>query len=201
MSGRAATALGRALRRLARDDGSISIEAVIMLPTLILFYVTSFTFFDAYRTQTVLTKSGYVVGDYLSRQDGMVRPADIAGLRDVFNYLTFTSGQGEIRVSEIVREADPAPNVRRHVVRWSHSTRPTKAGEPPDELSTADLQGMLDRIPSMAVNERLTLVETFTAYEPPFFVGLPAYTMEMLVVTRQRSGQMCFVSAGATACS
>ena len=185
-----------AWRRFGREDGSVTIEAVIMVPTLILFYITSFSFFDAYRTQTVLTKSGYVVGDLLSRETGTVRPADIAGLRGMFAFLTFSPDTPdrrttELRVSEIWREVDAAAGIDRHVVVWTHGTG-GMAGLDADEL--ADI--VLD-MPRLAPNDRVTAVETFIAYRPPFFVGLPAYRMETLVLTRQRySGQLCFVPAG-----
>ena len=91
----------RAWRRLASERGSVAVEAVLMLPVLIVFYVTSFSFFDAYRTQTVVTKSGYVVGDLLSRRTGIVRSADIAGMRDMMAFLTYAADGTEIRVTEL----------------------------------------------------------------------------------------------------
>ena len=183
-------------RAFLRDEGSLTVEAVIMLPTLILFDLSSFTFFDAYRTQTVLIRGTYVVSDLLSRETDEIGPNDIAGMGDVFEYLTFTPGAGEIRVTEVWREVDDDLGIDRHVVAWSHGT-----GGMPD-MTPAELVELLPDMPTMAPKERLTVLETFTAYNPPFFVGLPAYTMETMVVAKQRDAlRLCFVETGAVGCS
>lgn len=170
---------------LACEDGLVSTEAVIILPILILIYMAGFVFFDAYRARTVLTKSGYVVGDLLSRQVESVEPHDIAGLSDMLAYLTFTP-TSEVRVTQVLRRVDADAGIDSTVVVWSHPS----GSRPP--IDAGGLSAMMPRLPSLAPNESVTVVETFVPYRPPLDVGIPAYTMETLVVTRPRAGELCF---------
>jgi hypothetical protein len=181
------------LAPLWREDGSITVEAVIMLPVLILFYITSFTFFDAYRTQAVITRTGYVVGDLLSRQP-TIDAADVVGMRDLFAFMTFNAGPSEIRVTEVAGGATLADPL---AVVWSEGTGTL------DPLTEDEVAAIRDTIPDLAPNERITIVETRVEYRPPFFVGLPAYTMQEVVVTRPRYDErICFVRAdGSDVCA
>ncbi|WP_308915359.1 hypothetical protein [Jannaschia sp. LMIT008] len=183
------------LRRFLRcERGAQNIEAVVMFPALILFFLITFTFYDAYRTQTVVTKSGYVMGDLLSRETGTLDTTDLDGMRDVFSYLTFTQGDGtQIRVSEVTRRVDVVNGIDEYMICWSHGT-----GTLVDLLDT-DLPQIIGRIPVLTPNERITVLETFTPYRPPFKVGISPFVMESFVVTRQRyAGQLRFGGGGRT---
>lgn len=176
------TALRTALRG---ERGSVEIETVIMLPVLVLFYLTSFTFFDAYRTQSAVARAGYVVSDALSRRS-TVATTDIDGLRDLFGLMARARGPVRMRVTEVMRPT--GADVMDYVVTWSHGSE----GFAP--MTAADLDDLLDPadeapvpLPTLIENERITLVQTRLWYEPPFYVGLGGYWMGNLVVTRQRS--------------
>ncbi|WP_141134337.1 TadE/TadG family type IV pilus assembly protein [Jannaschia aquimarina] len=183
---------GHRVSRFGRDErGAIATEAIIILPVLILFYLVSFTFYDAYRKQTLITKAGYTIGDLLSRQLDTMKIADIEGMAEVLEYLTFPAEGEYLRVTEIERvvETDTVGNVTKdaYEVIWSHAT----AGKP--DLTNADVAGLLRRIPNLAPNERITMLETYTPYDPPFHIGLDPYVMESMTVTRQRfAPKLCF---------
>lgn len=171
------------LRRfLSSETGSLSIEAVIMLPVLVLFFLVSFTFYDAYRTQTVITKSGYVVADLFSRSSQAVTTADVDGMGEMFQFMTRGRNESFIRVSRVTRVVDAANGIDEYVAEASYATD----GRAP--MSAAELTANLARIPVLSPNTSVTVVETYSPYVPPFFIGLNAYTMESWTVTPQRSG-------------
>ena len=67
--------------RLWRDeDGSISIEFILVLPILVLWLLGSFVFFDAFRSFSQTEKLAYTVTDIMSRHDS-VDDTDIDYLR------------------------------------------------------------------------------------------------------------------------
>ena len=56
------------LATFAQDArGSLSVEAALILPLLCWFYVASFVWFDAFRTQNANLKASYTLADMLSR--------------------------------------------------------------------------------------------------------------------------------------
>lgn len=167
---------------LASERGSLSIEAVIILPVLVLFFLVSFTFYDAYRTQTVITKAGYTIADLLSRNPQTVNTTDVDGLWDIFQFITRGRDEGFIRVSRVIRFVDTANGIDEYRVEASYATGDQAA------MTSTELTANLARIPILAANSTVTVVETYSPYVPPFFIGLDAYTMESWTVTPQRSG-------------
>ena len=58
----------RVLARFLRDqDGSASIEAVIMMPMVFWVYLAMFTFFQTYQEYYTNQKAAYTIGDMISR--------------------------------------------------------------------------------------------------------------------------------------
>ena len=174
---------------LRAERGSVSIEALIILPVLVLFYIMSFTFYDAYRTQTVVTKAGYTVADLISRQSGTVTANDIEGMASMYRYITRGRDNSGIRVTSVRRRVqrdpgNPIPVV--DVYEVANGASYATNGRAP--MTTEELQTRLVNVPQLFENESVTIVETFTPYRPPFFIGLDPYTMEAFLVTRQRSG-------------
>ena len=64
------------------DEGSISIEFVLVLPILVLWLLGSFVFFDAFRSFSQTEKLAYTVSDIMSRHDA-VDDTDIDYLRQL----------------------------------------------------------------------------------------------------------------------
>ena len=174
------TALLGRLRRAARDDRGLMVtEAAIVFPMLVLFLFASYTYYDAYRTRTMVTKASYVVGDLMSRETTIPTAADLAGYRDVVAFLTGTpAGDTQVRITEIA-QADVGGSAQ-PIVLWSDAT-----GDLPD-LDTDALSPIAARIPPLSGNERMTLFEAFTTYTPPFAIGIETFTMRAFVPTRRR---------------
>ena len=171
------------LSRLFRStDGSVTVEAVIMLPALAWCYLGTYVFFDAYRSQTVNIKTAYTIADTLSREEDYITAGYIDGLVELQTFLVATTAPIALRVSVISYDEDTGA----HGVLWSEGR-----GRP--VLTAADLVVVRDQIPLMADADVALVVETWVDYVPPFGVGLNGFTYQDFVVTRPRFGsRLCF---------
>lgn len=175
-------------RRFARDvRGSMSAEAVVILPLLIGWIVISMSFFEAYHMRNLNLRGAYTVSDLLSRHmNGDIDATYIEGLDDVFSFLTSTDDDlTAIRVTVVYCEDNcDADDTEARVLNrdWSYSTHPNL-----DPLQKADLNAQFqDDIPISVKNERAIMVESYLHFIAPFNVGIDPVTMESLVVTRPR---------------
>lgn len=172
--------LSARLRRFAADErAAVSIEAAILLPTLVFFYISAFIFFDAFRVYATSVKATYAVADVLSRQTTFVFASDIEGLNSIFQHLTRNRDGSDMRVSQVHQSNDGLE------VEWSYGTGAQTI------LRDQDLPGIDDRIPEIALGERVIIVETRLPYRPIFDVGISEQVFENFTVTRPRfAGQI-----------
>jgi len=172
-------ALRRRLARFRRDKrGTVSVESVIVLPLLMLWFVASFVFFDIYLTNSINEKAAYTVSDLLSRHrnSSRVNNAYIDGLNRVFDFLINNRGDTWIRTTSVkYDETDD-----KYGAEWSYATH----GKP--RLTDSDVEALRDRLPVMPGNETIILVETFTEYTPAFDVGIGPQTFRTFIFTRPR---------------
>lgn len=167
--------LHEVLRRFIREDrASLSIEAAIMLPILVAFYVAGYQYFDQYRREAHMTKASYAVADMLSRRLGIVTPNDLNGLEGVYETLTYSVDSSYMRFTEVRRSGEELE------VIWSYATD----GQP--AMTQDRLQGYLNQIPRLDPNERVTLVEAYTYDDPYFNVGLEDRIIPSFVPISQR---------------
>lgn len=165
------TSIGRFLRR---DEGAISVEAAIILPLLGIAYVVGFAYFDTYRREAILTKATYTVSDVLSRETGVVSPAYLEGMQDIFEFLTFSEGRSWMRFTEIERSGDDL------VIHWTYATD----GNP--DMTQARLDSIRSRIPRLNDGEFIVVTESYTTHTPVFDVGLLAREFPRVAPTRTR---------------
>jgi Flp pilus assembly protein TadG len=181
--------LAARLRAFADDkSGSVTIEAVIMLPILVWAYCALFTFFDAYRQTSINEKAAYTISDMISRETNPIDDNFLDGSFDMLNFLTRSSNERRMRVTVIRYDED----THQRYVQWSE----TRGAVSP--LDTGDLGGWDDKLPVMVDEELLILVQTWTDYTAPFpIVGLNDQTMETFVFTRPRYAmQVCWDQCG-----
>ncbi len=186
-------ALIRARLAAFRDDarGSLSVEAALILPLLCWFYVASFVWFDAFRTQNANLKASYTLADMLSRETDPITETYLKGLNKVYDYLTTTRHPTYIRVTTVKCTDDCATEARTLQVDWSYAT------EGRTKHTNATLGAFKDKIPLMPQGDTVILLETFMAYEPLFNAGLPAKSLENYIVTRPRfAPQLLYAGAG-----
>ncbi|WP_095590050.1 TadE/TadG family type IV pilus assembly protein [Actibacterium ureilyticum] len=176
----------RILRRFAKEEkGTLTVEAVMILPILVWWWVASLVFFDAYQALNVNQKAAYTVSDMISREmgDEPVNATYMDGMGAVFGYLTAGHGTNSaIRVTEIYCEDDCDLDNPNRVIRtdWSYSTDSRPA------LDDDTIVNFEDQIPIMTKQDRAIMVETFMDYTSAFNVGLDDGNYQNLVVTRLR---------------
>lgn len=176
-----------AIARFRADErASQSIEVVIIFPILVWAYLGMFAYFDSFRAQSLADKAAFAITDLISRETDYITPAYMETLHQLHGMMTNSNHETQMRVT-ILRWND---NRNRFQKVWMQR----KGGV--SNLSNAKLRTSYytDRLPEgLPHNERVILVETWTIYEPPFQVGLPAVRFDTFVVQRPRfADQVCW---------
>ncbi len=174
------TKLQSYLRRyLGEERGSIAIETVLVIPALFWAYLALFATFDAYRQYSITQKAAFTVGDMVSRETAGIDAAYLTGMRDLVKYITNTKEDADVsvRISTLWYDADNDVYKR----DWS-KTR----GNLTEPLTNGEVADWHDRLPILPDNERITVVETFVRYDPPFDTGLSERTIRNFVFTKPR---------------
>ena len=189
---RIATRLHSALRRraagFARDTkGTVTVEAVIMLPLLLWAYCALFTFFDAYRQTSMNHKAAFTISDMLSRETSPVTNAYLDSVHSMLGFLTHSAHVRKMRVTVVRYDED----TDEHYVEWSETRGAVAA------LDDTTVGGWEAKLPVMVDEERLVLVETWTDYSAPFNVGLDGQTINTFVFTRPRFAPQLLFDASA----
>ncbi|MFD2738409.1 TadE/TadG family type IV pilus assembly protein [Sulfitobacter aestuarii] len=169
----------RALRRsafLTREDGNITIEAMIMMPLLFWTYLAMFTFFDAFHQNSLNQKAAFTIGDAISRETNPINDAYLDGAKGLFDYLVHARGDSSLRVSSIRYDLTTDKFYR----DWSQ----VRGSVPP--LSNDDVAQAHAWLPAMPDREYVVLVETWNNFEPVFNVGLEQRDIHNVVFTRPR---------------
>lgn len=164
-----------------REDASVAMEAVIVMPILTWVFIASFVFFDAFRVYNTSIKATYSVADVMSRRTTTIASTDIEGLAEVFQFLTRNTAGSALRITQITRQTGG------YRIDWSHGT------DGLTYLRASDFPDFIDQIPIMAFGDRMLLVETFLPHRPAFSVGLADQEFVNFTVTRPRfAGQVAF---------
>lgn len=159
------------------DEGSIAVETILIIPVLFWAYLSMFAIFDAYRQHAINQKAAYTLSDIVSRETTPLDFSYLRGTREMLAYLTANDvSDVGIRITS-VRYDGNKDEYRRD---WSRT-----AGSP-RELSGNDVKNLRDRLPIMPHNERVTVVETFVNYNPPFNTGLQEREIHNFVFARPR---------------
>jgi hypothetical protein len=174
------------LNRFARDTrASLSIEAAIMVPTLVFTLMFMFTVFDIFRFDATNSKAAYTIGDLLSRETEGVDQAYIDGMKDIFDYIVLSDEDTWIRVS-VVRYDGDDDELK---LVWSKGNTGTTA------LTDETADTIFPAIPQMSEEDIVIVVETFMPYVMPFRVGIGDFSFKNTVITRPRfSSQLNFES-------
>ncbi|MES0861687.1 hypothetical protein ABLN87_04955 [Ruegeria sp. SCPT10] len=152
--------LGRFWRK---EDGVVSIEAVMVFPLLFWSMWTSYTYFDSYRQSAINLKAAYAVADIISREHTSMSKQYITNMYELQKFLISDRSAVSMRISLVKYEADND----RHVVEWT-----CPRGESFEKLDNATLfTEYKDRIPVMADGAVMILVETKDWYTRPFKIG------------------------------
>lgn len=167
------------LRQFLRDTrGSISMETVIVMPVLCWTLMASFVYWDTFRSQNAHLKASYAVADMLTREMTAINNAYITGMHNVYRYMMQTSEPTWMRVTSVqFRASDNS-----YRVLWSRTTNATRA----PQMTNTMLSNMRARMPLMANDDTVIVVETWREYQPVFDIGLGRRIFEEFIVTRPR---------------
>jgi hypothetical protein len=161
----------------AENQGSVSVEFMLILPLLFWWYAASFVFFDAFSANNKALKTSYMVSDILSRQTEIDNDY-LDGLEGFLEFMTGVDSGTWMRVTSVQFSTADG-----YEVDWSYSTGPDEA------LVTSQLASLNldeDYLPIMANGESVILAETYVPYNPGYDVGLLARTYSNVIVTRPR---------------
>jgi len=75
------------------NSGVMTMEFMVMLPVLLMWFAATFVFFDAFHKWMKALKATYTVSDMLSRQ-GTITDASLIALDNVFDTLTQSKNPG-----------------------------------------------------------------------------------------------------------
>lgn len=179
-------ALRKVLRGAKKDEGSISVESMLMLPLLVWVFLGTYVFYDAYRAQFVNSKASFTIGDILSRETGYVTPEYLDSLHDLQRFLVFRQDPIRLRVSVV--EYDDSN--QSHSLVWSEAR-----GEA-SPIDGDSLNEILPHIPIMQDGEKVLVVQTSMEYQPIYAAGIDTLQFDDFVVTRPRfAGQICWNTA------
>ena len=176
-------ALSRPFRKFRREDGSVSIELMIMMPLMIWGLLGSWVYFDAFRAQFTNAKAGYTLGDILSRETDYITPEYVDSLYELQRFLVGRTDDIRLRISVIKYDEDDDE----HSVVWSVN----RGGG--GTIDDSDLPSMLHLIPIMADAGRAIIVQTSIDYVPTVGAGISEMPFDDFVVTRPRfAAQVCY---------
>lgn len=183
--------LSSVFRRLMDDeDGSQSIEFLLIVPILVWAVLATYEFTSAFRARAMAYDATAVVTDTLSRQTTPIDQADLEGLRAVAGMVSGYGGNTTIRVTQ-VRCTDKCDDLARRTLRvvFSHGVGMTALTD--TNLASGATRNLL---PLMAQGDRVVLAETQVVYRPTFsLVGLKAGQVTMAQAMRMRfAPQLCW---------
>jgi Flp pilus assembly protein TadG len=148
------------------QNGSVSIELCLMVPIMLWALLSTFVYFDAYRAEAKSNRAGLTIADMISRERDSVDSGYITAARSLLRALSETGTDPRIRVTTYSWD----DTSKRYEVEWSQHRGMT------EELTTAMLVGMENRLPIMADGARSILVETEVDYVAPFSMGIGPFS-------------------------
>lgn len=139
------------LRRfMMGNEGSMTVEAIIMFPLLCWAYVATFAFFDAFQARSTNLKATFTVADMISRELEAVDAPFMEGLLDIFEFLSNSADDETwLRVTSVVCTEDCDKDSRVLVKDWSYATGDNYT------LTDVDVKNYGDRVPVMPVHDRV----------------------------------------------
>ena len=155
-----------------RDDvrGTLTVEAVIIVPILFWTLTATWEFFEVHRFKSVREKASYAVVDMISREQNGVTENYIDNTLLLFNEIARRGQGNQIRLTVVqFDENDPAINTDdEYSVIWSE----TRGDGPMEAMTTAEIKDGTDFLPAMADGAQLIMIQSHAIYRPAFQVGL-----------------------------
>ncbi|MEQ8923293.1 MAG: hypothetical protein RLO38_22495 [Roseovarius confluentis] len=164
-------------KALKDEKGSFSVEAILMFPLLVWAFMAMYVFFEGLRESNINLKATYTISDLLSRETDLIDETYLAGVNDVYAWLSRSANPVSMRVTVVRYDAASDS----HVSIWSRGV----AGKP--DLTQEEVDNIITpRVPIMADASTAIVVETWSTYDPIMDIGLTDTNIHNLVVTTPR---------------
>ncbi|QHQ35269.1 TadE/TadG family type IV pilus assembly protein [Algicella marina] len=202
--------LERVFRAVRSEEGTVTIEFVILFPLLAAWFLGSFIYFDAYRSKTITAKVAFTMSDLMARR-GEMNDAD---LRDYYEIqkrmMPRRMEKSWMRVSSICyRERELAgETVGEYRLHWSTTFDDfydADAGELPNIKKYEDDDEIpVNLMPMMADGDSIIFTEVYGTWEPiakqfSGYMGLSELTWAQRITERPRFTRVIsYESEGAT---
>lgn len=180
--------IAQRLRAFRNDtSGLVSVEFAIYVPLLLWTFAAIYTYFDAFRQESINLKAAYTISDLISRETTTLNDDYIDSMHEMAKLLIRSDSLITLRVTVVRWDEDNG----RHYVDWSE-VRGTEL------LSWTDatINTVKDSLPSMPDEERVILVETRNEMSPAFRIGLPELDINNFVFTRPRFAPLVHFEGG-----
>ena len=165
-------------RFFRRENGSLSVEAVLALPILVWAITATFVFWDAFKTLNVSQQATYTVADMLSREEGEIDMDYLTSMHELFDYLSPSDGDNALRVTVVMLTKDEDTGVETLEKMWSEGVGGVAGHE--------NLDSIRDRIPMMVAGDQMIVVESEQEWSPTLAVGLASYRFREVALARPR---------------
>lgn len=171
--------------RFIRDTkGDASLEAIIILPALIVIFAISWLYFDVMRQQAINQKANYTIGDIISRETEILDDAYIDNARNLLFHLAQAQGDDvDLRIS-VVQYNKTGTGVsegnERYDLVWSTARGDWSA------LTDSDLTNYEPVLPILAVGDQTIIVETRDWYQPLVHLANDGFDISTYSFTRPR---------------
>lgn len=183
---------GKLRRFLTAEAGNAVIEGVLILPVLLLAWIATFVFWEAYSSRSAVQKAAFVTADVLSREMVPVADSFLDGLDNVAEYLVDPRFNVATRFTSFTRTGPADTDV---AVAWSYSPTAAIAA-----MTTTDLVALSARLPKLTVGSTGLIVDARMNYSLPVSVPLANYVVpssfsEMVVLRPRFVAKVCRVGS------
>ncbi len=185
-------------RKVSCEAGTVTLEFVLLFPLLVAWFLGSFIYFDAYRSNALTAKVSFTVSDLIARSASLTE-ARLGEFYDIQKrMLPSRIEQSWMRVSSICyleREVAGGETEGEYRLHWSttfDSFYDEDAGEEPNILKfTKDEEIPVELMPLMADGDTVIFTEVFGVWTPiaeqwSGYVGLREMTWANRLVERPR---------------
>lgn len=187
------------LKPSAAEDGTVTIEFVILFPLLIAWFLGSFIYFDAYRSKTLTAKVAYTMSDLVARTEDTIDTVTARSYYDIQErMMPRRIDESWIRISSICyreREVGGVVVESEYRIHWStvfDDHYDVDAGEAPNiNKYVDDSEIPVNLMPLMADGDSIIFTEVFAVWEPiaeqwAGYMGLKQLTWAQRVTERPR---------------
>ena len=145
------------LRRFCKAArGTISVEAVVIIPVLFWAINATYEFFEIYRFKSAREKASYTIVDMISREQADITQSYLDGAKNIFD--DFTRGDdNQLRVTIMTYDAGDDE----YSVVWSA----IRGNGPLNRLTTQDVKNRHAMLPMLPNGGQLIQVESYSEYE------------------------------------